>query len=271
MKNKAYQWLDQNATQRKTWYSSVAKAYDYARPRYLSQLIEWAVELAQLSPESTILEVGCGPGIATVAFAELGFSMLGLEPSFQMCELARQNCQSYSNVEIQQTLFEEWQREEKTFNAFLAANSFHWIPAEDRYIKASEALQDQGFLILFWNLSMQPTYEVYQTLNEVYELYAPSLMLYESQNRQKEILQELGQDVIESGYFKDLVSKHIPCEKTYNIDDYLILLSTFSPYIGLDSSARDALFDGIREKIEKDYDGKISLSYLSAVQVAQKI
>lgn len=264
------EWLSQDATQRKTWYSSVAQAYDQVRPRYPQKIVELAVEIAQLPPEASILEVGCGPGIATVAFAKLGFSMLCLEPSLEMCQLTRQNCVSYSNVKIQQTLFEEWQPESLKFNAFLAATSFHWIPSQIRYIKAAEALQDNGSLILLWNLSLQPQYEVYQSLNEVYDRYAPSLVQYEDHKKQEEILKELGQNVIESGYFKNLVSKHLPCEITYNTDDYLMLLSTLSPYISLDFKVRDALFEGIKEKIETNYGGKIQLFYLSAVQIAQK-
>lgn len=271
LKFKENQWLSQNAAQRKTWYSSVAQAYHQVRPRYPQKIIEFAVKIAQLPPEAKIMEVGCGPGIATVAFAKLDFSMLALEPSLEMCQLARQNCASYPNVRIQQTLFEEWQPETQTFSTFLAANSFHWIPSQVRYIKAAEVLQDNGSLILLWNLNLQPQYEVYQTLNEVYDIYAPSLVQYEDHKKQEEILKELGQNVIESGYFKDLVSKHLPCEITYNTDEYLMLLSTLSPYIGLDSQVRDTLFEGLKEKMEKNYCGKIQLSYLSAVQVAQKI
>lgn len=270
LKSEENQWLSQNATQRKTWYSSIAQVYNQVRPRYPQKIIEFAVELAQLPPEAKIIEVGCGPGIATVAFAERGFSMLALEPSLEMCQLAHQNCVSYPNVKIQQTLFEEWQPEPQKFNAFLAATSFHWIPSKVRYIKASEVLEDNGFLILLWNMSLQPQYEVYQTLKDVYELHAPSLVHYEDHKKQEEILCEQVQNIIESGYFINVVSKQMPCEITYKTDDYLMLLSTLSPYIGLDSQVRNALFEGLKEKIEKYYGGKIQLSYLSAVQVAQK-
>ncbi|NEQ11575.1 MAG: SAM-dependent methyltransferase, partial [Moorea sp. SIO4E2] len=51
--------------EKKIWYSSVAEAYDQARPRYPQQLINRAVELAQLPADGIILEVGCGPGTAT--------------------------------------------------------------------------------------------------------------------------------------------------------------------------------------------------------------
>jgi hypothetical protein len=55
--------------QRRNWYSPVADVYYNARPRYPEKLIERSVILAQLFLDASILEVGCGPGNATVAFA----------------------------------------------------------------------------------------------------------------------------------------------------------------------------------------------------------
>lgn len=67
--------------QRKHWYSPAAEAYNEVRPRYPKELIHQVVEVAQLTPDSKILEVGCGPATATVGFAPLGYSMICLEPN----------------------------------------------------------------------------------------------------------------------------------------------------------------------------------------------
>lgn len=255
--------------QRKTWYSTVADAYNKTRPRYQQELIHRTVELAQLPSEATILEVGCGPGTATVAFAQLGFSMVCLEPSQESCQLARQNCAQYPNVEIRNTTFEEWELEAESFNAVLAATAFHWITPEVRYLKAAEALQHNGSLILLWNTAAQPQYEVYQVLDEVYKIHAPSLARYEERETQEESLRSVGQSVINSGRFQDLVSGQFVCEVTYSINDYLTLLNTYSPYLELDSQSRNSLFEGLREKIQ-NFGGSIHLSYLSAFHIARK-
>lgn len=145
--------------QRRNWYSKVADAYNRVRPRYSKELIHRAVELAQLSSEAAILEIGCGPGIATVEFAQFGFSMLCLEPSQEACQLARQNCAQYPNINIRNTTFEEWELETERFIAVLAANSIHWVQPEIGYSKAADALQDNGSLILLWNMTPQPNHE----------------------------------------------------------------------------------------------------------------
>jgi hypothetical protein len=93
---------------------------------------------------------------------------------------------------------------------------------------------------------------------------------YEDRNTQETILQGLGQKILDSGLFQDLISENLPFSVTYSVDDYLLLLSTLSPYIGLDSETRVALFAGLRDTIEQYYRGIIKISFLSAFHVARK-
>ncbi|MGD1906678.1 MAG: hypothetical protein ACFB0C_11875 [Leptolyngbyaceae cyanobacterium] len=66
--------------QRKQWYSPAAVAYDAARPKYPAVLTNQVVTQARLSAQSKVLEVGCGPGTATVPLAALGLSILSDGP-----------------------------------------------------------------------------------------------------------------------------------------------------------------------------------------------
>jgi SAM-dependent methyltransferase len=252
--------------QRRTWYSPVADVYYNARPHYPKELIDRSVALAQLSSDASILEVGCGPGNATGAFAQFGFSMTCIEPNQDFCRLAQQNCDRYAKVKICNTSFEEWELEAKQFNAVLFANAFHWMPPEIKYTKAASAMCDNGFLILLWNLTPELKYEVYQAIEEVYQAYAPSLVRYEGAQIQGEILRGFGQEILDSNYFKELVVEQTACEVTYSIDDYLKLLSTLRR---LEPQAKELLFAGLREKLEK-FGDSVQLSFLSAVHVARK-
>lgn len=257
--------------QRKNWYGEAANAYNKVRPRYSKELINRVVELAQLPKDAIILEVGCGPGTATISFAQFGFSMICLEPSQDAYKLVQQNCAIYPDVEIKNTTFEEWKLDNKKFNAVLAATSFHWISPEIGFPKAADALKENGYLILLWNTALQPSYEIHQLLNEVYQVQAPSLARYEHRETQEEELRIFGQTMINSGRFKNLVSEQLACEVTYSIDDYLMLLSTYSPYIALDKDKKYALFAGLREVLNRNCGSSINLSYLSVLQIAQKI
>jgi SAM-dependent methyltransferase len=255
---------------KKSWYNQVAATYDRTRPRYPAMLINRVVKLAQFQSKANILEIGCGPGIATTEFAKLGLSMVCLEPSQSACELARSHCADYPDVEIINTTFEEWDLEIKKFDAILAATSLHWVDPEIRYQKTAAALKDRGLLILLWNTPPQPSYEIHQMLAEVYQAYAPSLAKYEQSETHQRNLSHIGQAVINSGYFEDLVSEKFVCELTYSVDDYLALLSTLSPYIRLESQQRNSLFVGLKKVLQNNYGDRLHLSYLSVFQIAQK-
>ena len=260
--------------QRKHWYSPAAEAYFRARPRYPQELVDQVVEIAQISSSSTLLEIGCGPAIATPEFAALGCPMVCVEPNPDFYRLAQQVCEPYPNVELQNCSFEEWELEPETFDAVIAASSFHWIPPEIGCPKAAAALRPEGHLILLWNKELQPRYEVYQQLSEIYQTHAPSLHRpYEDSDAQAAILHELGQMAIDSGYFKDMVSGQMEVEVTYSIDQYLQLLNTYSPYLKLEAQQKQRLFAGLRQVLEKDSmqqnGDRLQLSYVSAFHIAR--
>ncbi|MDJ0688766.1 MAG: class I SAM-dependent methyltransferase [Xenococcaceae cyanobacterium MO_188.B32] len=111
---------------KKTWYSSVAKTYQQIRPKYPQILIDRVVELAKMPDSATILEIGCGPGTATLPFAKLGFNLTSLEPNPDFCQLARENCRQYTKVEIINSSFEEWALAANNFDGILAATSCYF-------------------------------------------------------------------------------------------------------------------------------------------------
>ncbi|MBD3880539.1 class I SAM-dependent methyltransferase [Phormidium tenue FACHB-886] len=257
--------------QRKRWYSPAAEAYHQVRPRYPQALIDRVVEIAQLSSDSALLEVGCGPAIATPAFAALGCQMVCLDPNPDFYHLAQQVCQPFPQVELQNCSFEEWGLEPQKFDAVLAASSFHWISPEIGYLKARAALRPAGHLILLWNKELQPRYEVYQQLSEVYQTWAPALSRrYEDSATQVTILNEMAQMAIESGQFKDMTSGHLEVEATYSVDQYLLLLNTYSPYLKLEAEQKQKLFEGLRQVLEQNGD-MMQLSYISAFHIARPI
>lgn len=257
--------------QRTGWYSPAAAAYHSTRPRYPAQLVTGAVKAAQLSQSSRLLEVGCGPGTATVSFAELGCQMVCLEPNPDFYKMATANCSSYPSVDVINKSFEEWDVEPESFDAVLAASSMHWIPAEIGYAKASRALKADGYLILLWNKELQPSASMQETLSEVYRREAPSLGRYEDRATQQGILDGLARMALDSGRFRNLATATVETSLTYTADQYISLLSTYSFYLQLDQPTRDALFAGLRQCILRNGAGDIRLSHLSAYHISQKV
>ena len=252
-----------------TWYSEVAQAYNKVRPRYKDELINFAIEYAQLPKQGKILEIGCGPGIATTSFASRGFNLLSLEPNLAACEIAKNNCAAYPSVEICPTTLEKWSVKPQEFDAVLAATSLHWVSPDIGYLKISQALKDGGSLILLWNGELKPSQKIYQLLKPIYQEFAPSLEPFKPREQEKRYFEAIEKKVINSGYFHYLKSQQLITEVDYSIDDYLLLLSTYSPYIALEKEQRQNLFTAIKNSLKQVCNNTVSLSYLSLVQVFQ--
>jgi len=261
---------DKDLSEKKSWYSTVAQAYDRTRPRYPDTLLQQVWELAQLPPQARILELGCGPGIATTAFAEQGFRMVALEPSQEAVAIAQQHCQAYPDVEIVHSTFEEYAIAPTSFDGVLAASSFHWVAPEIRCPKAAAALKPQGKLILLWNVPPQPNQAVCEALRAIHEAHEPSLMNVISGRDHRENLTQFGQELEDSGLFTNIVFTHLIAEKTYSVHDYLALLSTLSPYIALDNQTRQNLFSDLRDTLLKTAGKIFPTTFLAAAHVAQK-
>ncbi len=262
---------------RASWYDSVAEAYDRTRPRYPAKILAGVQEIAQLQPHKSVLEIGAGPGIASLELAKFGVDLVCIEPSLSACELARRKCAAYPNVEFVNSTFEDWSSDplgyaerNRAFDAVVAATSFHWILPEVRNAKTAAVLKNNGLLILLWNTPPQPSYEVFESLREVYQNYAPELAKYETHQNYQQNLAKIGQGVIESGYFNDLATQQLISKVTYSIDDYLTLLSTLSPYIRLDSKQRQTLFTELKRVLKLNHSNNLNLDYLSMLQIAYK-
>lgn len=117
------------------------KADQYTQDRYPEALIEAIVNRSGIPPEGRILEVGCGPGNATISFAQRGYHLLGIELGARLAVLAAENCRAFPKVQIVNLAFEAWAEETAAFDLIIAADALHWIPPEISYPKAARILK----------------------------------------------------------------------------------------------------------------------------------
>lgn len=240
-------------------------------PHYPQQLVDAVVARSGLTAASTLLEVGCGPGTATVSFAELGCRIVAIEPNPEFCLLAQEVCQRFPNVEVVTTSLEEWEPHQQRFDAVLAATSFHWIPPEIAYPKAAGALRENGWLILLWNKELQPPIRTHEALRTIYRRHAPELdRPLEDAAIVAGILEALGQPLLKSPLFHGAHRGQWLVESLLAIDDYLTLLTTYSPFLALDPAVRDALLAELKPALEKLHGEALPLTHTSAYVMAQR-
>jgi len=230
---------------RKHAFGLDAAAYDAHRPRYPRALIDRIAEHAGLGPESRALEIGCGTGIATLPFAELGCSIRGIELSEAMAAVARAKLARFPRVVIETARFEDW-RGDGDFDLVFCAQAWHWLPPHARYQKTRALLRASGTLAVFanWDTAfidqVQPIYRRYgfveshadecEKREEWGELYSPDV---------DRSIEDVRAAITMSRAYSDIEFHRFPWARTFNASEYLALLRTMSFHSTLPPDVRE--------------------------------
>jgi 16S rRNA A1518/A1519 N6-dimethyltransferase RsmA/KsgA/DIM1 with predicted DNA glycosylase/AP lyase activity len=81
-------------------FDRVAQQYDQNRPAYPSAVFDDVVRISGVATDSHLLDIGCGTGHATAAFAARGYRIDAIELGENMADLARQRLAEYPRVAI---------------------------------------------------------------------------------------------------------------------------------------------------------------------------
>ena len=130
-------------------FDQVASVYRASRPDYPETLIDDVLSYANLKPSDTILEIGCGTGQATKSFARRGLQIVAIDPGPEMVRAARETLASFANVKLGEATFEAWPAGNSVFPLIIAAQSWHWVSPEVRFVKAAQLLSANGSLAVF--------------------------------------------------------------------------------------------------------------------------
>ena len=254
----------------KTTFDTVAETYAAMRPGYPEALFEDAIQLSGLPPAGRILEVGCGPGTATVVLAKRGYQIVGVELGENLAALAAEACRPYPNARIVQRAFEGWPLPAEPFDLVFSASAFHWIDPEVGYAKAAAALGRSGAIALCWNRYPPEKTPLRRALDEVYRKIAPELAGKGGAESLEATLQRPIDEIAASGRFSEVTMRSYPWSAEYTADEYIRLLETYSDHLVLPEATRRALRDAIHDLIEA-HGGVIERPVLAVLYVARRL
>lgn len=251
--------------ERKLLFNEVVEDYAAARPDYPAALLEDAIQIAGLTEQSRILEVGCGTGQGSKLFVEAGQDVTAIEIGDKLCAYVQKRFAEKPNFRVVHQNFEEFVTETR-YDLVFSASAFHWIAPEIGYPKAQLLLKEGGYLLLAWNSRSERKSEepVFQAINAVYERLFPPRDA--SIHKQEERLRQIR----ESGCFTEPLCYHYPYERKMTTEGYIQLLGTYSDHIALESDIRTVLFNEIR-KIINAYGGEVVVPYEVQAYFAQRL
>jgi SAM-dependent methyltransferase len=163
------------ARERRFVFDEVAEQYARVRPGYPAELIEDLIREAGLTPGARVLELGAGPGTASVLFAGRGYELCCLEPGPRLAQLARQRLAADASARVEVSTFEDWPLDHERFDLVFAAQAFHWIDPSVRFAKAAAALRTDGTLAIFANRPLRGERPVDRAIARAYAAHAPEL------------------------------------------------------------------------------------------------
>ncbi len=253
-------------------FNNISEIYHISRPAYPDSLVEDLIGSCALTQESRILEIGVGTGKLTEAFAKRGMKITGIELGDKMAVTAQEALSSFKNVEIIVGDFNSYDFASASFDAVIAATSFHWLDPDKRIQKIHKILDKNGVVAIvdtrhvdagvdnFLSASQRCYREYESNTPDDYRLPTPEEADKEGFRLKGEFLGKFTTS-FQKSYFSNII---------YSSRDYLNLLQTYSDVIAMEESRRNGLLNCIGGMIENEFGGKITKSYLWQLFVAGK-
>jgi SAM-dependent methyltransferase len=126
-------------------FSSVAEAYERARPEYPAEAVRW---LAGKSP-GDVVDLAAGTGKLTRMLVRLGHRVTAVEPLPEMLDQLRAAVPAASAVAGSA---ESIPLGDASADAVVVAQAFHWFDTEQSLHEIARVLRPGGTLGLIWNV-----------------------------------------------------------------------------------------------------------------------
>lgn len=135
-------------------YNRLAKIYDRRWQAYVTDTLSFLSAWAEISPQEKVLDVACGTGeFEPLLLAENpNQSIVGVDISEEMLEIARSKCHHHRHVSFQTASATSLPFADSTFDVVICANAFHYFDRpENALLEMRRVLTPQGrVVILDW-------------------------------------------------------------------------------------------------------------------------
>jgi ubiquinone/menaquinone biosynthesis C-methylase UbiE len=247
-------------------FDEIANLYKAARPDYPEALIEDVVSYAHLKPNDKILEVGCGAGQATRSFAKRNFPIVAIDPGPEMLRGARESLAGFGNIKFFEATFEAWPAKQEQFRLIIAAQSWHWMAPEVRFVKAAEVLSPGGSLAVFGHVPVGLPTPLLAQFKDIYLRHtgkwgSPPEAWYLPDGPFRAWFDE-------SGEFEPAAHSSYAWKWEHTTSSYTDFLRTRSDHRMLESAKREGMLDEIAKAID-DHGRKLTVDYETHLYIAR--
>ena len=138
-------------TETTTLYSSKAEKYAKYRWDYAPQAVQTIIDSAQISAESTVVDIGAGTGILTRHFVDKVKRIYAIEPNLAMRRCAVRDLGQHAAFRMIEGRAEATNLPQHSIDLITVAQAIHWFEPQATKTEFSRILKPRGWLSLLRN------------------------------------------------------------------------------------------------------------------------
>lgn len=246
-------------------FDQTADLYSAVRPDYPDELVQFVADAARLEPGARLLELGCGPGLATLPFARLGYQIVALDQSARMLVNARARLAAYPNVSFLHTLFEDWEPDDASLNLVYAGMAWHWMPRPERDRQVAAALRPGGTVAILVNWPVSLWVEGQDIYTEHWPGPPPT-----AHGTIEDRIEGVRAELADAGFFALESARRWPRSLRHDADSYIDVLNTYSNHVRLPDDVRVRFLQAVRDRIA-ELGGTIERPFESIAMIARRV
>jgi SAM-dependent methyltransferase len=254
--------------ERRRSFDQMVELYARARPSAPPELFDAVA--AYVPAPADALEIGCGPGTASLPLLERGFRIHAVELGENLAAFARERLAAFPfTVEVGK--FEDASLAPASVDLVVCSAAFHWLDRERALRQVVNVLRPGGALALIWG-SVRRTAEdnrVDEALQAAYRAHAPEISR-DTMDRMSDKVTDIGEAVRDTPELRDYEERLFPQTHLFDRQGYLDTLATFSDHATLPAERRARLFEAMGAIIDGQLGGRVERHSMARLQLARR-
>ena len=254
--------------ERRRSFDQMAELYARARGAPPPDLLDALA--AYVPAPADALEIGCGPGNASLPLLERGFRIHAVELGENLAAYARQRLSALPfTVEVGK--FEDASLPPASVDLVVCSSAFHWLDRERALRQVVKVLRPGGTLALIWGSPRRTAEDerADEALQAAYRAHAPELSR-ETVDRMTARTEEIGKAVRDTPELRDYEERLFPQVHVFDRQRYVDTLATFSDHATLPAERRARLFEALGDIIDRRFGGRVERHSMARLQLARR-
>lgn len=245
--------------------------YEAARPGYPPAVFELLSQRCGLGRGSRVLEIGPGPGVATLPLLDLGAEIVAVEAGERMAERLRERTVG-RNCEVLHGPFETVELGDRRFDVVVSATAFHWVDPRIGVPKAADHLVDDGWLALWWTVfrDFGDASSPFDQLVRSIAARVPALRRASSVSHALETERRIDEITVDER-FRFVERVLIPFSVTHTPETLRALFASFSDWSSLPETERSMALDEIAAFVDAQPGRTLERTFTTVLYLAQRV